>query len=129
MPHCIDVGCDTSEGKGCQRTSHAEINAIANAAKHGIATEGADLYCTLSPCPICAKAIVNAGIKRVYYYEDYRIREGLQLLTRAGIQCIQLNAVTVTVIVEPVPSASQQPWLNPDSLIPSSGLQNSPPSS
>lgn len=64
MPHCLDVGCQI-ENDHCVRTSHAEANAIAFAAKEGLSTKGASLYCTHVPCPTCIKLIINAGIVRV----------------------------------------------------------------
>jgi dCMP deaminase len=54
------------------RGAHAEQNAIAQAAKQGISVKGADMYCTTQPCIICTKIIINAGIKNVYYFEDYK---------------------------------------------------------
>lgn len=90
-PHC-SAACESqaSLNGGCQRTVHAEANAIAYAARHGIATEGAELHCTLSPCINCAKLIVNSGIKRVTYLESYRIPDGVQLLNSLGILCTQI---------------------------------------
>jgi len=66
MGHCIDFGCikDTERG-GCIRTIHAEQNSIVQAAKHGIAIEGATMYVKLEPCSVCAKMIINAGLKEV----------------------------------------------------------------
>ncbi len=84
-PHCIDVGCDIGEDGGCTRTVHAEVNAIAFAAKHGIMIEGATLYTTLAPCFNCAKIIVNSGIKKVYFKEAYRDPRGSELLSHCGV--------------------------------------------
>lgn len=89
--HCSDACMAAAEG-GCQRTVHAEINAIVYAARHGIATEGSELYCTASPCINCAKAIVNAGIISVKYLEPYRITDGLDLLFSLRIPCRQMSA-------------------------------------
>ena len=55
----------------CIRTVHAEVNAIAHAARHGCAIDEADIYITASPCWNCFKIIVNSGIKNVFYNEDY----------------------------------------------------------
>lgn len=92
LPHCDDPdGCsllDRVAENGCARSVHAEANAIAYAARHGIATEGADLYSTHLPCLKCAELIVNAGIRRVLYYTDYRVKDGAALLQRAGIDII-----------------------------------------
>lgn len=71
LDHCDDVGHDLVDSH-CQKTVHAEINAICQAARHGVALEGATLYCTDLPCWSCFKALVNAGIHRVFYREHYR---------------------------------------------------------
>lgn len=71
---------------------HAEQNAISFAAKNGIATEGATVYVTFSPCVHCAKVIASAGIKKVFYKEIYdRSQEGLVFLARNGIECRRLT--------------------------------------
>jgi dCMP deaminase len=65
---------------------HAEQNAIVQAAKLGLSLEGATLYCTHRPCSICAKLIINAGIKRVVYAVDYPDNFAQELLLTAGIK-------------------------------------------
>ena len=65
---------------------HAEANAITKVAKSGNSSEGATLYVTASPCMECAKLIIQSGIKRVVYRDEYRITDGIDLLRRAGIQ-------------------------------------------
>jgi dCMP deaminase len=91
LPHCLDHGCLTGPDGGCIRTQHAEANAIAFAARKGIATERATLYTTVSPCLACAKLIINAGIEEVWFLELYRKMEGLELLGKLGIACEQLR--------------------------------------
>jgi len=59
---------------------HAEMNAILKAARSGYAVEGADLYITLSPCSECAKLILQSGVKRVVYFEQYRKTDGIDFL-------------------------------------------------
>ncbi len=71
MPHCLDDGC-VIEDDHCIGTTHAEINALLFAARNGIATDGAEIFITHSPCYPCAKAIVTAGIKRVVWFKEYR---------------------------------------------------------
>lgn len=71
MPHCDDVGHIMENGH-CIAVIHAEINAIAQAAKHGVALEGSDCYVTCSPCWNCFKTLVNSGVHRIYYREFYR---------------------------------------------------------
>jgi dCMP deaminase len=86
QPHCVDVGCDTDPVTGsCQRTVHAETNAILQAAKHGVGTQGATLYCTLSPCANCFKMLANAGIKKIVYTEQYRVAPDFELADACGI--------------------------------------------
>lgn len=87
--HCAEVGCEIGTHKGCTRTVHAEANAIAFAAMHGIATRGATLYCTHSPCRECAKLIANSGIARVVYEREYRDKTGLTLLAEVNIPAEQ----------------------------------------
>ena len=83
-PHCIDMDCILDERGKCIRTVHAELNCICFAAKYGIKTEGAAMYITHSPCLDCAKAIINAGIKKVIYLEKYYL-DGLRLLVEAQV--------------------------------------------
>ena len=65
---------------------HAEQNAILQAAKLGISIEGATLYCTHQPCSVCAKMIVNAGIRRVVYEQGYPDDFSLEIFREAGVQ-------------------------------------------
>ena len=65
---------------------HAEANAISKVAKSGNSSEGATLYVTASPCLECSKLIIQAGIKRVVYCDEYRLDDGIKLLQRAGIE-------------------------------------------
>ena len=65
--------------------THAEQNAIIQAAKLGVSIDGATLYCTHQPCVICAKMIVNAGITRVVYVEGYPDEFSVQMLTEGGV--------------------------------------------
>ena len=71
---------------------HAEANAITKVAKSGNSSEGATLYVTASPCIECAKLIIQSGIKRVVYSEEYRLDDGLKLLSRAGIEVEKVEA-------------------------------------
>lgn len=90
-PHCTDAGCILGPDGGCIRTTHAEANAIAFAARAGIETAKAELYTTVSPCPRCAALIIAAGITEVYYLEKYRLTEGLDMLTSVGIYHDQIK--------------------------------------
>lgn len=68
--HTVDYG-DGDTHKHCVRTAHAETNAIIQAARFGVSTEGSTLYCMMVPCYTCAKNIINAGINRVVVEKDY----------------------------------------------------------
>lgn len=70
---------------------HAEANAITKVARSNNNSQGATLYITASPCLECAKLIIQAGIIRVVYGEDYRLADGIELLKRAGIETIYLS--------------------------------------
>ena len=74
------------DSDGNSKTIHAEANIIAFCARHGIPTEGTTIYVTLQPCMKCAELLVQAGIKNVFYSEDYRCTDGLILLRRNGIE-------------------------------------------
>ncbi|CDW59576.1 Lactamase B and dCMP cyt deam 1 domain containing protein [Trichuris trichiura] len=69
--HCIDEGCYVVDGH-CLRTIHAEMNALLQCAKLGIATDQAEVYVTHFPCLACTKALLQAGIKKIHYLKDYR---------------------------------------------------------
>lgn len=69
--HCIDEGCYVIDGH-CVRTIHAEMNALLQCAKFGVPTQDAEIYVTHFPCLQCCKAIIQAGIKTVYYAADYK---------------------------------------------------------
>ena len=71
--------------------THAEQNAIIQAAKMGISIDGATLYCTHQPCVICAKMIINSGIVRIVYRHGYPDEFSLQLLKEAGVEIEQLK--------------------------------------
>lgn len=89
MPHCTEVGCEVVH-EGCERTLHAEAGAISFAARKGVKLEGTTLICTHAPCYDCAKLIINAGIKEVYYERFYRDYRGMALLDDAGIRIVRL---------------------------------------
>jgi dCMP deaminase len=72
LAHCDDVGHMMSENGHCERTIHAEMNAIAQAARNGINTNDSEVYVTASPCWLCFRLLVNAGISKIVYGEFYR---------------------------------------------------------
>ena len=81
--------CEDENGLTKPYVLHAEANAITKIARSGNNSEGATLYVTTSPCIECSKLIIQAGIKRVVYSDDYRSEEGLELLRRVGIECVK----------------------------------------
>ena len=84
--HCLDEGCLLDDQGHCKRGIHAEVNAIAWAARYGIPTEGSTLYCTTAPCPECCKAIVNSGVIKVIYSKPYSDMTGIRELEESGIK-------------------------------------------
>jgi dCMP deaminase len=64
---------------------HAEQNAIIQAAVHGVAIEGASLYCTHQPCILCAKMLINSGVREIHYLEGYPDELSLAMFTEAGV--------------------------------------------
>jgi dCMP deaminase len=90
LPHCTEVGCDPEEGH-CQRSVHAEQNAVIQAALHGVSTAGADLYCTSHPCAHCASVLVNAGVATVIYADDYPDARSRAVLRAAGVRAVRLG--------------------------------------
>lgn len=85
QPHCTEVGCEIGPDGGCIRTIHAEVNAVAQAAKHGTCIEGATAYVTLSPCYNCFKMLVNAGITSIVFSEEYRLPLNPELVAGCGV--------------------------------------------
>lgn len=84
--HCADEGCYVIDGH-CVRTIHAEMNALLQCAKFGVKTEGAEIYVTHFPCLHCCKAIIQAGIKTVYYANSYKNHPyALELFSQANVK-------------------------------------------
>ncbi|MBE6304404.1 MAG: dCMP deaminase family protein [Bacteroidales bacterium] len=79
--------CEDENGLTKPYVLHAEANAISKVARSTNSSQGATLYVTASPCLECSKLIIQAGIKRVVYNENYRITDGIDLLRRAGVEC------------------------------------------
>lgn len=90
LPHCDDVGCEMVDGH-CVRTTHAEANAIVQAAKNGIQINQSEIYVTASPCYDCFKLIANAGINVIYYDEFYRDKRIIEKSKEIGIQLASLE--------------------------------------
>lgn len=99
VKHCDEIGgclreklnVPSGERMELSRAVHAEQNAIIQAAKLGINIEGADMYVTNQPCFICAKMIINAGIRRVIINEGYPDKYAEEILKEAKVELIVLN--------------------------------------
>ena len=94
LAHCDEVGCIRDQRgipSGTQhelcRGTHAEQNVVIQAARHGIAIDGATAYCTHQPCVLCAKILINAGIIAIIYREAYPDSLSEEMLAEAGIAC------------------------------------------
>lgn len=102
IKNCFEGGCarcasDTPSGEGLGECicCHAEENAITHAAYYGTAMQGSTIYCTLSPCLLCVKLIINAGIREVVYEQEYELSEqSIALLGEAGIATRQYQRRT-----------------------------------
>ncbi|MFZ2310215.1 MAG: cytidine/deoxycytidylate deaminase family protein [Patescibacteria group bacterium] len=98
--HCDEVGHemhtiiheDGTESKHCIRTTHAEQNAICQAARFGISLDGGTLYVKMAPCYTCAKMMINAGIKRVVCAQDYHASaRSKEIFKEAGVEFVLLD--------------------------------------
>lgn len=94
--HCEEIGCirekmNVPSGQRHElcRALHAEQNAIIQAARYGISIENATIYITTQPCVICAKMIINAGIKKIVYKGEYPDELSTQMLDEAGIEILK----------------------------------------
>lgn len=83
--------CEDDDNKTKPYVLHAEANAITKVARSNNSSKGATLYVTSSPCIECAKLIIQAGIKRVVYSDAYRLSDGVDLLSRAGIELVTVE--------------------------------------
>lgn len=96
--HCDEVGClrqslsvPSGERHEICRAVHAEQNALVQAAKHGVAIIGADLYVTHQPCVLCTKLLINAGISRVVYTHAYPDQLAVAMAKEAGLELVQYD--------------------------------------
>jgi len=87
-PSGFENVCEDEQGVTKPYVLHAEANAITKVAKSNNSSEGATMYITSSPCVECAKLIIQAGISRVVYCENYRSADGVALLERAGMKVV-----------------------------------------
>jgi len=102
MPHCDEVGHQMkkvihTDGDGhtsehCVRTIHAEQNAICRAAKNGHAINGATLYCSMTPCRVCAMMIISCGIERVVAKNKYHAgAESIEMFKQVGVEIVHVH--------------------------------------
>jgi dCMP deaminase len=100
LPHCDEAGHelkkttheDGTASEHCVRTTHAEQNAICQAAKLGVSIDGATLYCRMTPCYACAKMLINAGIKRVVCEKRYhQAKESERVFKDAGVRLFVID--------------------------------------
>lgn len=96
LRHCLDVGCirerknvPSGERHELCRGIHAEQNLIIQAAYHGVSIADSFLYCTNFPCSICAKMLINAGVKKIYYLEGYPDSLSEEMIKEANIEVIK----------------------------------------
>ena len=88
VAHCTEAGCELVGGH-CVRSTHAEANAVVQAALHGVQVEGATAYCTHQPCVNCAKLLISAGVARIVYGEPYADPFAQRLLAEAGVALVE----------------------------------------
>lgn len=94
-PSGFDNKCEDENGDTKPEVIHAELNAILKIATSNISVENADLYVTMSPCLECAKLIIQAKIKNVYFHELYRKNDGLSILEKANINVKQITNLKI----------------------------------
>ena len=90
-PSGFENVCEDDSGVTKPYVLHAEANAITKVARSNNSSEGSTLYITASPCMECSKLIIQAGIRRVVFSELYRLSDGLDLLRRAGVECVHIE--------------------------------------
>jgi len=90
-PSGFENVCEDEHNVSYPYVLHAEANAISKVARSNNSSDRATLYVTASPCLECSKLIIQAGIKRVVYGEEYRLMDGVNLLRRAGIEVVRLQ--------------------------------------
>lgn len=90
-PSGFENVCEDIDGVTKPYVLHAEANAITKVARSNNSSDGATLYVTASPCLECSKLIIQSGIKRVVFHELYRLTDGIDLLTRAGVECVHIR--------------------------------------
>ncbi len=104
LPHCTEAGHMMEEGH-CVATIHAEANALVQAAKNGVAVDGATIYTTASPCWPCFKLLANAGVRRIVFGEFYRDDRIFTYAQRLGLELSGMGEAAAL----PPPPTGQSP--------------------
>jgi len=107
-PHCDEVGC-LIVNNHCVRTNHAEINALCQAARHGVSLGGATAYISNMPCTACAKALIAAGITRVVVFSDYHDTLGEMFFKESGVELVRLPMPSTRIEYHPEEYSSARP--------------------
>ena len=92
-PSGFENVCEDESGQTQPYVLHAEANAITKVARSNNSSEGSTLYITASPCLECSKLIIQAGIRRVVFNDLYRLTDGIDLLRRAGVECVHIEQI------------------------------------
>jgi len=100
LPHCSETGCvreklgvPSGQRHELCRGLHAEQNAIIQAALFGVSIEGSQIYTVAQPCVVCAKMIINAGIKRVVFEDSYADPLAEEMLNEAGVELVKYKSI------------------------------------
>jgi len=98
LPHCGEVGClreklkiRSGERHELCRGLHAEMNVVIQAAIHGVSVANSTLYCTILPCSLCARILVNVGVRRIVAAGNYPDRLSKEMLRAAGVEVVRLD--------------------------------------
>ena len=92
VAHCAEVGC-TLVNDHCMRATHAEANAIVQAALHGVNVANSTAYCTHQPCVNCSKLLISAGVRKIVYEVAYPDPIAQELLGEAGVALVQFSTL------------------------------------
>ena len=108
LAHCEEVGClrekmgiPSGQNQELCRGLHAEQNAIIQAAVSGVSIEGSQIYSVTQPCVVCAKMIINSGIKKVVFQDAYPDTLAELMLDEAGIELMQVGLIKIAIPREP----------------------------
>ena len=92
VAHCSEAGCLIVNGH-CQRSTHAEANAVVQGALHGVSLAGSTVYCTHQPCSNCSKLLISAGVMRIVFDQAYPDSIATDLLAEAGVALVHFSSL------------------------------------